>query len=56
MGQFSTLKNVMAVVGTTCDLISGAYSENVSSGGSQVVHFLGKGQIFPGWGSNICLA
>ena len=58
IGQFSTLKNLMAVVGTTCDLTcrSRAYSENVSRGGSQRVHNLGEGQVFPGWGSNICLA
>ena len=47
MGQFSTLKNLLAVVGTTCDRKSGAYSENASRGGSQRVHFLGKGQIIP---------
>ena len=55
MGKFSTLKNVIAVEETICDLNSAAYSENVSRGGSQRVHFLGKGQIFPGWGSNIYL-
>ena len=31
----------------TDDGKSGAYSENASRGGSQRVHFLGKGQIIP---------
>ena len=38
----------MAVVGTTCDLRSGMYSQNVSRGGSQRVHFLGKDKYFLG--------